>query len=730
MHTAARMPSQTADIVGSAFDDSMINNRSVSQMGAEREAFDEIFNPLFDRREARYPDYSRSDTLQEANQYYSLKKSDALGGRYARNDREARYAAIVAKSKDADHIPTLDDVYDLAASKAQSTRERAHMDMVYTVSESPRMAMFAGAAGASMADPVVLASIAGSVPVLLSRSILKVAGAEAFINASSEAVIQQGVAEWQKAQGVEYTADDRAAAVGMAGLIGAIFGGGMSVGYRAFGGANKALFQGVDGYMESVSRIIAAGNEITMADIIALRSMDPGLAIRQPVTEIPTQEAFLRADNSLNSQFIEESTGENPWTVTSVSSRVVGTSQDMDMPADLKHIMVASAMDNHLAMNNPYRHTPTYGTEYDQIVYNSSQQRAINDAHQKNINGAITAINRGEDPTPQHLEALSLELKLGDTNAHIPKVRDIIARGMKLTLKSGPYRDHLTQVIGELVADKLNAMVKAVDLPADGVRLKVTMKKPRGDADKINAKRGRLNEESKKHTADIKAARKANKELERNAKATEEQSEKDWYLKQAQKNLRKIDSMIEKRAKLQAEMREIPKALKDLRESQSAYVAHASKVAETNAALDALDDLLDLSTGKIPRRLVPLRDRLDGAYQQARKADLPGEWSAQAESFLSLNPGFRGKKFGAQFDPNEAVISNPFQKPVGEPIRTVAERKAIRAALDAEAERLPPDMTFEFEGEQITVQQMIDADAAIAQELDGIVACAIKSTPV
>ena len=275
------------------------------------------------------------------------------------------------------------------------------------------------------------------------------------------------------------------------------------------------------------------------------------------------------------------------------------------------------------------------------------------------------------------------------------------------------------------MSDKLNQLAKKLDLPLDGKKIKVTAPKPKGSIEALDAKAKALREKAKGKTVEINAAKKANQEMRAKANALDPDDiqAREWYERQAVKNLAKVNKLKAERTKLQTEAQAILPQKKQYRADEATYLSDVDNVRAVNTALDYTNALVDFAAGNFPRMFEPVRKELDRVMQELAPMAAPRQFEDAAEKLLLLN-SFKRNRGGVEYDVNDAIRS-PVDLDYNTTILSTAQKKVIADALEAEVARLPPDMTFRIEGEEMTAKQILDEVKTVDAVMEGMGVCGI-----
>ena len=741
VNPAQRAPAGFGDLVNSSWDNASYNLRYTSQMKAQRETLFNAIDPILDDLADRDASFKPNEQAQQAQKFYTLEKSPALGGRFARTFEEASYAAwsaLVAERGLDNPFPTWADVESASRELAIGKRERFNEDMANAGTTSPRMAAFLGESGSIMTSPVGLMALAASAPVAIVARPLAALGMEAAISGGYEIATQPQIQSWLQSQGETYEDKDVLAAIMFGWLAGGVIGGGISSVYKRFGGVNRGFMVGPTGDVARILNGLEA--QADAFGVPAYRVMGPPREGEQleperwkftgPIdrrVEQPTQTGIVVENNGAGFRVnYTEDHYAGAWAPSnSLSTMIYGATEDIPLPQ--RPIAMTRAMDYHLYATGPYRAQPTSATAYDSVLYNMDKIK-LDKAHTDAIFDAVEALHEGRLIDPANKDSLSIGLRIGDTPEHLTTVRRMLDEGVPVSLKSKHYRQYLHGVITGWMQGRLNRIVEGVELPEDGKFITTTVQPPRGTMDKISERAAKQMEVSRELNDEIKAIDKANLDMQSQANRLDPEhpdyeKNRKWLLNQAKKNHRTKAERQARLAKLNAELENVPAEMKAYADAKDAYDADVAHVTRVNAALAAKEDLAELMAGNMPARLRPLRAELDTTYQGLMKTAAPPEWEDAAERLIKLN-GFDARNGGRTFDVN--TTTNPYLQASKERIYSIAETRKLNEAREAEMERLDPNMTFNLDdGTTITVKQQLDEFKIIDDVLNGMGVCGI-----
>jgi hypothetical protein len=741
LYPAQRLPASFADIEASAWDNASYNLQYDAQTKAEREVLFDKTDPLVEKLANADPSFDRNKYAGTANRFYSEQKSPALGDRHAINFQEASFAAWseLAEQKGLENpYPTWDSVQVAARELATSKRQRFQEDMAHAGTTSPRMAAFLGESASIMTSPVALMTVVAASPIAIVARPLAAAAVEAAIGAGYEAFTQPQIQSWMQAQGENYSDNQVMASILFSGLASGALGGGISGIYRAFGGTNRAFITGPSG---DVSRILnGLEHQADLFGVPEYRIMGPAregetLEVERwkftgPVDRraaIAAQQDLITENNATSSvtRYTEERY-DGPWAPDrSLANSAYGASEDVPLPFNT--VATQKAMNYHLYATGPYRAQPTPGTAYDTVLYNMDRLR-LDDAHTTNIANAVEALHTGKPVPEPSRESLSIGLRIGNTPEHLTTVRKMLDANIPVTLKSKVYRQYLHSVISDWMVWRLKTIVGKVDIPEDGVMLKTTVLPPKSSLEKITTQAVADVEKSRGLGAEINNAKRANINIENQAKNLDPDFEDyaanyQTLLRYAQKNQKAIAEMELKKAALDKKLAEVPENMATFNAQKALYDADVQNVTRVNAAIVARENLAELAAGKMPAALRPLRAELDEVYRNMAAVAAPKTWEDAAEAVIRLN-GFDSRFRGTSYDVN--TTRNPYLLTDKTRIYSISETKRLNDARQAEMERLDPTMTFDIgDGETITIKQQLDEFKLIEDTLNSMGVCGV-----
>jgi len=690
LYSANRIPSESGDIISSAYDNVMVNLRTDSAMIATRKAQDEQYETLLATEEQNNVEFKRGDIVKKGTRFYS-EESPVLG-RVARNDREARYAGMYEYF--GDKTPSMADTDKYAADLAGQSAQQFQEDMFNTVSNWPKSSAFFGSAGAAVKDPVALAAIAGSVPIAITRGIAIGAAVEGAIGTVSEGLIQLSVREWQHKQGKEYTDEDVMNAMLLAGLFSAGAGGVLSGAYKALGGTNTRLLTG-----------------------------GPSAAVRRDPVAIKTLELETDLTTYNETYALPGSTSDdhNPFKQTQPST-LVNRMVDMDAGAlGLDQNVVNMQITNtHLATTNSWRHSLVNGTGYDIEIY--SLKRAELDAdHQKNVAQAITDLEEGNHISIAH-DKTSIELIMGDTPMHYTALKSLAYRGIKLTEKSKAYRAHIFNTVRRIMEPKLQRSIEGIQLPADGKVLPPAPGRPKSSVEQLDTRYNnygmKINENTDRIAEGHSAIAKMTKDFRKAKGITDEYI--TWFTKQTADVRNAIAKLEQDNVDLAAKK----SALRPQYMEHAAYRGQQDIVDRANLALKHSKDLEMLRAGKLPKSMDDLAARLDATYKELAKdtGALDRVFSKEAEGVMGRYQFLRSSDWSKGGVNKLDDITNVRRRRPNTP----AEQKAINEMMELEASRIDPTVKIHVDGEPWSFKRMMDDIAEVDKATVDAKECGLK----
>jgi len=683
LYPATTLPVTTGALISSSFDNAMANNRFISQGAGERDAFDTLYAPVEERLNAEDPNYNRNKLVSNAQQYYSLKKSKALGDRYATSPEEAKYAAYsdYLAGRDDITLPSPDEVRDLAVLNAKSSAEQFQQDQMHYVGTSPRMAAFLGEAGAVFRDPVQLAAMIGSAPVAITTRLAATAATEAVINLAIDAPLMAVQASWYKQQGRELTADEIAANLTFSALLGGGLGLGMSGLYKFAGGTETRFLTGPNAYAKQVQDQIKLNWAHTLSLDDSNKIKTTGVPANVYTYTVPINESPFGPRMNQN--------------VPNALYRMADNPQVWVLPETRYQIMALADNLNFRSTNSTEWFIPDTVGQY-QFSLNRLHTAEISQAHSVNMRQALEALLRGETPKVEHKIALTMELELANGPARVTDLKALREGKVELSTKSKNYFRMVQSRIREVMQPRLEALVKSVELPEDRVPVKPAMDKPSLDVARIEKEELKLAEDSasiKGETARLNKQEKARKAYERavaEAKANKEPKPKilgDEKLLTEKEIAAASKKLRDTRLGLPARK----KALADARKQWSAYENSVFAASDINQGIKAEADLKLLAEGKIPASAAPLKKQLDATYTELAKSPEILD-AARKEIDADMTAQF-GRK-STPFSPAKAFELDSVVRPIDDAQVT----REAKAAVE-EARRLDQNMTFTIENE-------------------------------
>ena len=239
---AVRLPSTGSELRASAGDSFMLNDRWDSDTQASDRAMEEFYDPWYDRMEAANSGFDRTSIYNQSARWFN-EPSPSLGNRIAYNKLEAKHAYMADQAeKMGEAFPDFEGLYNQAGKRgleiASTAYEKFLMDMQYTQSTSPRLQAAAGSVGPAITDPLVLGSIAVTLPLGISVIAARTIAMEAGIAALTEIPIQAQRSDWYRKQGRELTTDEMVLNIVLAAGTAGLIGGGVSKIYKWAGGTS------------------------------------------------------------------------------------------------------------------------------------------------------------------------------------------------------------------------------------------------------------------------------------------------------------------------------------------------------------------------------------------------------------------------------------------------------------------------------------------------------------
>lgn len=711
---AEALPTTFGEINSSAYDHAQLNLLSNSKDISYNRAMDSILDPMFDDTEV-----DANTAAQKSVNYYN--KPNDVFSRPPENHTEARYlAARDELTKLGKEVPPWEAITTEGARLANESIEDFQRASVYAMTDSPRMAAFLGAAGASVQDPLILASILLTMPLGLTTSALRAAAIEGAVSGVAEIGVQTKVKAWHDQRDKEYTMEDAALAVAFGTLLPAGIVGGVSKGYKLLGGTNTHML---------------FGPSYDVAQIRRLNSLRDGARRAKKAR----RTAVLREwrDDGGAGNFIhtfETGVSDGPY-APNMTSAVYSTATGVPRETGYRADALIDANGFYLEAANPARGTVdaklATGSELDYVSYTFARSE-MDKFQQENLTEALSALQRGEIPNPPHKSVLSVELFTGakDIN-HVRWARDIrdlenadILAGKKrgafaVDPENAAFKQYVNRLMLEQLEPKLTLMAgKAALPPAPKVP------KPRLTPEKVSA--GQKLAAKDLDEADIRLAKLAELRKEMGAKwARDERAigepkpNPDHFI-----DVEKL-TRLEKRWTLQKEKATAKmESLAESSRGQQRYDVALKHEEMLKQAQLAARDLEQLRRGSVPKHYLPLRDSVSDSivgFAKDRKLMEGIALDTGAETVLRLN----GQTFKQM---KESVSSATFGRPLGESHKIVDEMDTpkVNEAAYAEFKRLESSMEFHAaDGEKLTVKQAMDAHIDMDNALSAMRECAL-----
>ncbi|MHC4983874.1 MAG: hypothetical protein ACYTF6_12010, partial [Planctomycetota bacterium] len=213
LNPAQVTPATGAELRSTSFRSAMDNHRLNSRREMVSGVMDDIMKPLYDNVEASTGESDLYNTARALGH----RKMMGIGGAApeATNIEYAQYLAVREdmEKRGIENIPDWETVIAGAAARANFSREEFEEDRLFNTSSAPGVQLMAGNAGAlTFGDPIMLASIAATIPLGFGAP-LRMAAAETLAAGIAAVPREINVTAWQREIGQEYTTEDAVRAV-------------------------------------------------------------------------------------------------------------------------------------------------------------------------------------------------------------------------------------------------------------------------------------------------------------------------------------------------------------------------------------------------------------------------------------------------------------------------------------------------------------------------------------
>lgn len=659
---AQRVPATTSGLISSAFDYAQLNLRFDSRRIAELNALDEIMQPYFTEIEQQSGERGLYASAQGKAHTFMGQENPYAQGQIIDSFGLANYVSMykALEGRVQGRLPGWADVANRAAETSRISEEQFRQDSLYTVSRSPRMAAFIGMGGATVTDPLVMASIALSLPFGIGMTALRAAAFEGTIGLASELPIQQQVRAWHDERGMEYTNQQAAEAVMLATLLPAGVGAALSTGFRMFG-RQPQLFKGAQADIDRIRDMGLEWDEF-------FEQMLPPLPSKEAdtTTSTVTLDSGRAAEFSGSYDYVPE---WSPWGQRTAVTDLYNWAGGMEGSSGQRYEVLTAARDLHLHQTNPAvsgtvsaARTPAKSAEQYRARGRKWAQRnawpvekinylfnrgQVDNMHRQNVEEAVLAILNGELPNPPNKQQLAPSLFTQPRDVrHAGWARELSDRGIRPDLRSDEYKRFLSELLMLEYGPILQQLARAVDELPDEPLTK-TVKRP---STKPDALRGIIDKQAKQmdeSNAKVAAAKKPM------SKAQGQVTRVQNLLNEAErrmKRLRNKQSRAEQRAKIQ----DLKAQLRDYKAVLRKEKARYTKVAKTQA-----------------QRQKGMEDRIKGAND---RLNLHERADAEQLEIERVNASFYAQK---QLD---ELFDNQIPKDLREPMRELHE--SIKAMTD------------------------------------------------
>ena len=630
---AHRLPVDFSELVSSAFDNAMANNRFTSERSMLRETQDTQYEPILARAEAEIVGFDRMSVRQKAQQYYAMKKSKALGNRYARNDTEARYAAMADEFEPRGwEVPLYSMTEEEAANSARQTFEQYQEDQNFAVTNSPKWAMFFGEIGAAFNDPAQLAAMIAATPIALTTRTIAAAGIEGAINVAIDMPLLLRQKEWYAKQGRELTNEEMAHQLVFSFGLGSAIGAGTSALYRAAGGEGRVFLPVIHtGAEAGVGRYF----NIDTAPSYGRLGVDHRQERPAWLTEAESEQMRIDAniqrkeqeyyDTSsdavtgpyLNDVVIPHIEHPSPFKQTlhdGITGTLYKATKDNYVPGVTQLVSEIADTGRH------YAYQPYHGHQYmaNDTFTTHWLGKELDAAHATNMEEALLALQRGDAPSVPQKQALTAAMVVEDAPARFADLNELIAGEVTISMRSGPYRTWIDGKVREIMGPRMEQQVNAAraDFPENRKPLTPQVTKPK------TSEKQRLNREEKLAPKQVKitearvALRSDKTKSVVFGKKWAKAQEKGETLK-TPKGIRTADQLAAQQKRIDDMATQLADERKALNDENSAQIDYDDEVVRITAINDAMRmeaDLIALNAGEMPNSLKGVRKRLNEFY--------------------------------------------------------------------------------------------------------------------
>tara|TARA_R110002020_G_scaffold170207_4_gene359599 strand:- start:4673 stop:6886 length:2214 start_codon:yes stop_codon:yes gene_type:complete len=694
-----------------------LNFLSDSSQYAMRESINQNMDTLFDTPEGATKARQQAPTVFASN-------ADELDGRQVYTDNEANYVAMArALRAEGKEPPTYDELRGMSAEMARMSKAEFYKAEMYNVARSPKWSAFLGGAAATMTDPLVMASVALSVPIAAAAVPGRVALAEGVIGLATELPIQAKVMAWQKEIGDEYTAQDAILATMAGTFIPAGLGAGASALYRRMGGTNKTLFTGPPAYERSVVR--TAGRKpytLKTPEMDRIYSNPKNRFLQIKGKEIKKPHFKIDPMQSSTFSWTEPLPNAGP-SYQPLAHQAIMTEVVNDLPSGsaYRYEGLTQARNQHLVDNNPAggQGLDAFGKSPDSAswMYNRPQMDSL---HQQNLQQALDATYHDAPIKPVNTTSLSAELfgTASDVN-HIITARKLAADGVKVDMKSVKYRRALLELVRRAATAKLQEQSRAAVLPPAP-----PVTAPRVDVDTLVKRQQDTLAQIEEVQADLTRLKEHQRKLGRDWEARQRVDADDEGLIPKPDFATTPERMNKAVTAAQTRLKNLTAKVDTYEEAVKKHsVAAASKlqrekIANAQSAQRQLDTL---NNNKLPPELKDMQTKFHDSLEGITKDE------------KYMDTSVVGKDIGEQWY-RSAPLSSDWDKgrnvklSVKEQVKLVeaGESPAVAKALEADMERLPDDFTFQLEdGTTMTAKQTMDEIAASEDVVEALRTCSL-----